>query len=219
MKQVKAASLVLDFDLYPRNNVDSHNVRGIIDAMEAGTELPPVIIEKKTRRVVDGFHRTRAVLQRDPEGEITIVEKVYHSDKELFLDAMRYNAAHGARLDPCDRTRCTLIAERLSIPIDSVAGALNMPVDKLAGLRETRTATVRGGLSIPLKRTIAHMAGRQLSKAQASANDGLSGMNQSFYVNQIISLIETGLLNKDDEKLMERLTRLYELLDGLLVKV
>jgi hypothetical protein len=97
-----------------------------------------------------------------------------------------------------------------------MAGALNMPVDKLAGLRVSRTATTAGGLSIPLKRTIAHMAGRRLTKAQSQANDGLSGMNQSFYANQLISLIENGLLDKADEKLFERLTRLRELLDGVL---
>ena len=218
MRKVKAASLVLDFDLYPRNNVDSHNVRGIIDAMEAGQEMPPVIVDKKSRRVADGFHRVRAVLQRDPEGEIEIIEKEYKNDRELFLDAMRYNSQHGARLDPCDRVHCTLIAERLSIPLDAVAGALHMPVERL-GILQTRTATVASGLQVALKRTISHMEGRRLTKAQNEANDKLSGMNQAFYVNQIIMLIESKLLDTDDEKLMERLERLDELLDEVLVKV
>ena len=217
MRKVKAASLVLDFDLYPRNNVDSHNVRGIIDAMEAGQEMPPAIVDKKTRRVADGFHRVRAVLQRDPEGEIEIIEKEYKNDRELFLDAMRYNSQHGARLDPCDRVHCTLIAERLSIPMDAVAGVLHMPVERL-GVLQTRTATVASGLRVALKRTISHMEGRRLTKVQNDANDKLSGMNQAFYVNQIITLIESNLLDKEDEKLMERLERLDELLDEVLVK-
>ena len=216
MRKMKAAELVLDFDLYPRNNVDSHNVHTIMDAMALGVKMPPVVICKRTKRVADGFHRVRAALRCDPNAEVEVVEKVYRSDAEFFLDAMRYNAHHGAKLDPCDRTRCTIIADRLSIPLDKLAGALHMPTDKLGDLKATRTATSTGGLSIPLKRTVQHMAGQMLTKAQVAANSGLSGMNQQFYVNQIISLIENGMLNKEDAKLFERLAKLRELLDDVL---
>ena len=219
MKRVKAASVVLDFDLYPRNNVDAHNVRSIVDAILAGQEMPPVIIDRKSKRVVDGFHRVKAVLRADPEGELDVVEKAYRNDAAMFLDAMKYNATHGARLDPCDRTRCTIIAARLSIPLDAVAGALHMPIEKLGNLRDTRTARNGGGsLSIPLKRTIKHMGGRKLTKPQQAANEKLSGMNQAFYANQLILLIETKMIDPEDAKLFERLAVLAELLDGLLAK-
>ena len=219
MRTMKAAELVLDFDLYPRNNLDAHNVRCIQEAMALGVELPPVIIERKTKRVVDGFHRVRAKLKQDPNGELQVIEKTYKNDADMFLDAMRYNATHGARLDPCDRTRCVLIAERLSIPMDAVAGALHVSEDKLGDLRNTRTATTRAGLTIPIKRTMQHMAGRRFTKAQCEANNRSSGMNQVFYVNQLVDLIESGLLNKEDEKLIERLQHLHGLLETMLAAV
>lgn len=220
MKKVKAAELVLDFDLYPRNNVDTHNVRNLVDALTAGAELPPAIIDKKSRRVVDGFHRVRAYLRKyGDSAEITVVEKSYADDAAMFLDAMRYNASHGAKLDPCDRTHCVLIAERLSIPLDAVAGALNMPADKLGTLRVDRTATA-GGLTIALKRTVAEkFAGRKLNKRQVECNEKLSGMNQVFYVNQLVELIEAKMLDLEDERLMERLKFLHGLLDDVLTAV
>ena len=215
MRTLKASELVLDFDLYPRNNVDSHNVRNIADALDAGAELPPVIIDKKSKRVVDGFHRVKAHIRLyGEEAKIQVVEKTYRDDAAMFLDAARYNASHGAKLDPCDRTRCTIIAERLSIPIEAMAGALNMPVDKLASLSTTRTAKATGGLTVPLKRTNQHMAGRRLTKAQEAANERSSGMSQQFYVNQLIDLIQSGLLNTEDQNLIDRLRQLNELLDG-----
>ena len=218
MREMKAAELVLDFDLYPRNNLDAHNVRGIVDALEAGVELPPVVIDATSKRVVDGFHRTRAKLRHGgDDAMIVVIEKKYKAEADIFLDAMRYNAAHGARLDPCDRTRCTIIAEQLHIPLIAVAGALNMPLDKLGRLRDDRIAKGVGGLTIPLKRTNRHMAGRKLNKAQQAANERSSGMNQVFYVNQIIDLIEADLLDKSDDKLLERLRHLHGLLEGLLV--
>lgn len=218
MRKMKASEIVLDFDLYPRNNIDQGNVKTLIDAIIAGEELPPVIIDKKSKRCVDGFHRIRAYLRHfGEEARICVVEKTYRNDAEMFLDAMRYNANHGAKLDPCDRTRCTIIAERLSIPLDAVAGALHMPVQKLGKLQNERTAKSGGGLTIPIKRTFLHMAGRKFSKRQEEANTKSSGMNQVFYVNQVIDLIEAKMLDTEDENLLLRLRHLSDLLEELLV--
>lgn len=218
MRTIKAAELVIDFDLYPRNNVDSHNVRTLIDALASGVELPPIIIDKKSKRVADGVHRTRAYLQHyGPDHPVEVIEKNYKNDAELFLDAMRYNGSHGAKLDPCDRTHCVIIGERLGLTIDAIAGALHMPTDKLGGLRESRTATA-GTLTVPLKRTFRHMAGRRLTKEQVAANERSSGMNPAFYANQLIDMIEAKMIELDDESLRERLSHLNQVLSNLLLE-
>lgn len=217
MKTLKAAELVLDFSLYPRNNVDSHNIKNLIDALAAGEPLPPVVIDKKSKRVVDGFHRVKAYLKfLGDEAKIEVIEKTYKSDAQLFVDAMRYNATHGCKLDPCDRTHCLLLAESLNIPLDQVAGALHTTVDKLAALRADRTAT-SNGLTVPLKRTVRAFAGKKLTKRQQEANVRLSGMNQQFYANQLIELIESEMLDLENENLMMALKKLHELLEGVLV--
>ena len=217
MKKLKAAEIVLDFDLYPRNNIDSANVTNITAAMEAGVEMPPVIIDRTSKRCIDGFHRVRAALRlHGDNAEIQVIEKDYPNEKEMFLDAMRYNAGHGAKLDPNDRTRCAIIAERLHITMDRVAGALNMTKAKLEVLRETRVAK-HDGLQIALKQTVRHFCGKRLTRAQVAANAKLSGMNQSFYANQLITLIESEMLDTDDERLMIVLRKLHGLLEGLLI--
>src|SRR5688572_13414948 len=60
METIKASELVEDFDLYPRGDVDGTHVLSLVQALEAGVELPPIIACKKTKRIVDGFHRRRA---------------------------------------------------------------------------------------------------------------------------------------------------------------
>lgn len=218
MRQMKACELVLDYDLYPRNSIDAHNVSNLKEALLAGAEIPAVIIDKKSKRVVDGFHRVKAHLQAYGEdASLDVIEKTYRSDSELFLDAMRYNSSHGAKLDSHDRTRCVLIAERLTISKDDIAGALHMTVDRLATLRVDRTATF-GKLTIPLKRTLRHMHGSKLTSRQVEGNKKLSGMNQQFYVNQVIELIEADLLDESDSKLFERLIVLYSLLGPIVKK-
>ncbi len=214
MKKMKAARLILDFDLYPRNNLDAFNVRSMVDALVAGVELPPVIIDGKSKRVTDGFHRVRAYLRfGGEEVEIDVIEKNYKDEGAMFLDAVKYNASHGARLDQADRVHCTIIAERLKISAEDMAGVLHIPIEKLGKLAN-RTATC-GKLRVPLKQTNRHMSGKNLSKKQREANERSSGMNQQFYVNQIIDLIEADFLDTENKNLMDRLV----VLDGLLDKV
>lgn len=215
MKKVKVTSLVLDFDMYPRNNIDSKNVSDIAEALRNGAEVPPVISDKKSKRVVDGFHRVKAhLIAFGPDAEIMVIEKSYKSERELFLDAVRYNAHHGAKLDSYDKSRILLRAEELKIDIAEISEVLSVSTDKLSELRVARTAT-SSNMVIPIKRTIQHMAGKRLNKRQKEANKKLSGMNQVFYVNQVIELLEADLLDTSDELLMKRLLHLGELINGV----
>ena len=224
MRKVKVCELVEDFDLYPRGDVDDHNVHYLRMALRAGDTLPPIIVEKKTLRIADGFHRKRAYTKEYGEQfEIEVIEKTYRNDGELFLDAARYNARHGHNLSRFDRAKCILRAEQFGISLEQIASALAITSEAAGELRTNRVgqlrATVQSGnkpMEIPLKRTIEHKAGMTLTKAQEDANGKLSGMNASFYVNQICILIENDLIDKKNIKLFERLSHLRELLDGIL---
>lgn len=221
MKKVKCASLVIDASIHPRHNIDSHPIRCIKEAEEAGVEMPPIIADEKTRRVVDGVYRLKAkILRLGDDAEIDVIFQRFKSTAEMFLEAMRLNALHGTQLDTCDHTHCLIVAQRLEIDIQLVAGALHIPADRLGELRNTRLATApKTGLSIPLKRTVArHFAGKTLTPRQVETNERSSGMNQSFYANQLIDLLEAKMLDLADEKLVERLSHLRELLDGVLTK-
>ena len=211
-KIMKLAELVLDYDVYPRPSLDSTHVSAMLEALESDAEFPALIACEKTKRVVDGFHRIRA-FERAGIDEHTVELRRYASDAELVADAIRLNVTHGRRLTPYDRARCLLLAEKFGIDDKTVANAMNMTLERLGEIRSTRFATTKDG-PIALKRTIRHMAGRKLNKRQVEANRRLSGMNAVFYVNQIIELLEADLLNMDDERLAERLTKLHGLLDA-----
>ena len=219
MKKVKAVSIVLDHSVYPRMNLDAKNIRDITEALSLGVELPPVVIDAKSKRCVDGFHRVKANLRLyGDNAEVVVIEKHYKTEADLFLDAMRLNASHGVKLDSYDQTRCLLVADALGIKDEQLTSVLHLSHDKLDKLRVSRTAK-NGKLNVPIKRTISHMAGRRLTKRQRIANERLSGMNQVFYANQLMELLESGMIDKDDEKLMARLAELRDAIDGVLVVV
>ena len=212
MKKYQISALVFDFDLYPRGSVDSQHANDIVTALEAGTAMPPIVIDIKSKRVIDGFHRTKAYRRLHGEDfEVECVEKKYKNDADMFLDAMRYNASHGRTLTPHDKAHCLLLAEKLSIAPELVSSALNLTVAKLGELRGSRIGSL-SGQPIALKNTIRHMAGKELTQAQSDANDKLSGMNALFYVNQLITLIENDLIDKSNEELAHGLANLSDLI-------
>ena len=222
-QKIEVGLLIEDLDVYPRESIDSTHVGHIVDAIESGAALPPVVADAKSKRIVDGFHRCRGyrrLFGDDYEVDALLIE--YADEAELFADAMRRNSAHGNNITPHDRTRCILIGERLGLDDDAIADALHMTVDRLANIRVTRigkrraTATNPDGADVPLKYPVRHMAGQTLTAAQAKVMPDLGGNQQSFYANQLIKLIDSKLLDVGNEKLMERLAVLRDKLGELM---
>jgi hypothetical protein len=218
MRVVKLAELILDYNIYPRTQVDNSHVRYMHIAVDGGAKLPPPIVDKKSLRVVDGFHRVTMYKRIDKNGEIEIIEKSYKNDAEMFADSMRMNAHHGRNLSPFDRTHCIIRAEELGMTVEMIAAELSMTVEAVGELKRDHIGNMRidgQKTSIPIKRTILHMCGKQLNKRQSEANDKLGGMNQIFYVNQIIELIEADLIDTSNENLLERMRHLMNLMKNI----
>ena len=220
MIQIKAGEVVLDYNLYPRHQVDSHHVGEIREAIRAGVEMPPIKIDRKSKRATDGFHRTMGFLKEiGPEHPIDAIDYPYRNEKAMFLDAMRMNANHGRNLTSYDRAHCVLLAKEFGLADKETAEALSITVNRVESLIVNKTALKGNGKStrkqpetIAIKRTIGHKAGQTLTKPQQEANKKLGGMNHLFYVNQLVILFEANLLDRENEDLIERLKTLGQLI-------
>ena len=170
MKEMKVSELVLDFDLYPRPSIDSEHVRGMVEAEKAGTDFPPILVDRATNRVVDGFHRYRKQQRVYGDDAMIMVNlKTYKSDADMVVDVISLNAQHGKKLTPYDHARCLLIAERVKLSDDRLAGALHVPIAKLGDLRVRKLASTNGN-KLAVKQTIAHMAGKKLTMVPLPGN-------------------------------------------------
>ena len=216
MIEIRVGSLVLDFSLYPRaSGVNSQNISSMREALDAGARFPPIVACRRTLRVSDGFHRTKMYTGRfGPDHLVMVDDREYATDAELLLDAVRLNASHGQRLGAYDRIHVAILAERLSISPAETAAALHISVPKIGVLRATRVATVDGATphQIPLKRILKHLNGTVLTQPQQAAHLRLGGMDQRFHADQLILLIESGLLEVSNGDLIGRLRRLADLI-------
>jgi hypothetical protein len=216
METVKVALLVEDMAFYPRFSVDQVYVRRLAEALLAGESLPPVVADRKSMRLVDGFHRRRAYIAAyGPEVEIPVEWKEYKDTREMFLDVLRYNAKHGKRLTTGEEVRCVLIGEELGVSREKVAETLGIRREALDGKIERKVAEGPVTREV-LKPAITHLSGTRLTPEQVELNRRLGGYRMSFYVSQLIMLIRSGCVDVKDGRLVARLRELHELLTELL---
>lgn len=216
MPQILASEVVLDRGVYPRHNPNEMHISTLRNALRAGAVFPPILIEAETRRCVDGFHRTLAY--RRELGETALIEaeeRVFATEQEFFLESVRLNAVHGLHLSPYDKALITVKATELGIPEDLLAGALQMPEHSTMRLRDQRTALAEGGVTMPLKGSAKHLAGRELSPRQQSAHKRASGMTAMYHATQLLNMIEGDLVDFESAGTRLKLRELHELLGRL----
>ena len=221
-KRLRLGELVEDFDLYPRQQVDGTHLAAMREAYEAGAVLPAIVIDAVSRRITDGFHRRRVLrAAHGDEHVVQVIAREYPNEGAMFLDAVRMNAKHGRNLSPFERRRCIQKCKRFRLRAKAMAQALGMRPETFRAMGEGRTAQVidRGQskpTAVILKRTVEHMSGQTLTHQQREANDRLGGMRQTYYVNQVLLLVESDLLDRSDDGLMEAIGKLHGALSGLL---
>lgn len=229
MSQTKLAGLVRDFTLYPRHHVLEFNVQSIMRALKAGSWMPPVIADRKTKKVVDGFNRCEAIGRLYGESaDIAVEWRDYRDKAAMFEDAMLLNSSHGEKLNAYDMARCTIIAEQLGIQRERLAMCLGATVDWIDKLQHRKVAKGPDG-PIPLKGTVTQWAKAQnaiaasggeskpLTQRQVQANDGTSGPSWWFLLDKTIHLFRFGLV-PFNEKALSRVEKLLELTSAWLEK-
>lgn len=102
---------------------------------EVEEPLPPILVDRKTMRVIDGMHRLMAASSQGRESiEVVFFEG---SEADAFLRAVRANISHGLPLSQADRRAA---AERL---IASHPHMSDRAIAQVAGLAAQTVAAVR----------------------------------------------------------------------------
>lgn len=217
IRNVKISKLVFDYELYPRDRLEPYNINQMGEALRAGLELPPITVDQKSKRVVDGFHRVKAYQKvYGADSKIPAELKDYKDDAEMFCDAVRLNANHGRQLSTYDRAKCIAKAEALKLEPEIIASALNMTLERIGEMKAQRFATYKLETRI-LKGTTAHLAGKELSDDEAEYNIKAGGLHQTFYINQVVAMLEADTVNWEDHRVSNALKKLYDLLDKALM--
>lgn len=116
----------------PRFGISSEHVESLV---ASDAELPPILVQRQTRRIIDGVHRVQAARAR---GQRTIQVRWFDGDDHTaFLQAVRTNTAHGLPLSTAERKRA---ASRI---LDSQPSLSDRALAALVGLSDKTVAAVR----------------------------------------------------------------------------
>lgn len=219
LKTVPLASLVEDMDLYPRVHIDSVHVSDLVRAVEGGAQLPPIVADERSKRIVDGFHRNRLWWKvLGDTGEVLVDFRRYKNEAELFLAAVDLNSAHGRKLDRQDQARIVTRAKELGVNDRKVAVSLHVPE---ARVQHLQARVIYGPASTwrPAKRGMRHLHGTRLSKQQVSVVSSVRSGSIIQPARELIGLLNSGLGDLSDAAAVESLEELRGAIDRALEKL
>lgn len=211
MKECRITELIQDWELYPRNDVSSAHVTALCNAVTYGDPIPPIIVDRKSKRIVDGFHRHQAYKRLKIES-VPVVYRDYKSDQDLYADAVRMNLAHGRPFDPYDRKRIVAKLGSFGLQATEIGRIVHLPKGRIEELAQDFTAT-RGGGTVVLKQgLVSELRGKTLTAKQAAVNERWSGYQPLYHVNQLIAVLDAGITPQSDtfRAAMDRLVELWQ---------
>ena len=218
---MKAIELVFDWNLWPRQSIgtlDATNLSQLRESLRAGYEIPPVVINKADYRIIDGFHRTRAIIDVfGKDADIDVIVNDYKDEKEMVLDSGRLNAFQGLKLSPTDRAHFAAKCKKMKIPVSVIAETLKINKDKFKEWYAGRTAiSQKTGETIVLKNSMRKpFAGKQMTEGQIELNRSSGvGLVINAQLSIIINHFKAGIVG--DEGTIKRLRELIELVTPIL---
>ncbi|WP_217240928.1 ParB N-terminal domain-containing protein [Streptomyces sp. AC555_RSS877] len=124
----------LDLSHSPRSaGENSEHIRVLA---ESQADLPPIVVQRGTHRVIDGVHRVRAA---QLQGEEAIRARWFDGDDaSAFVLAVRLNVRHGLPLSLADRKAAgtRILGEQEGWSNRAIASAVGLSPKTIAALRE-----------------------------------------------------------------------------------
>jgi len=208
---MKISELTIDSEVYPRIKSGWLTAYQYAQAMKANSIFPPITvgIYKKKKYVVDGVHRIEAKKMLKEE-YIDAIVKTYKSEREMFVDAVKLNSAHGRQLSVQEKVRIIDKLKKMRFKLQEISELIKVPVDKI-GLLQQRIIVGPKGETIYLKSVLTNVdaeAGTLQTVDQTSFNvASVTGL-----LTQMIELLESGAYSIEQPQIKEMTVRLFQLL-------
>lgn len=132
MRNMMLSDIQMDPRLLHLRHVSEFTVSRYRQAYRVGAPMPPILIDKATRRITSGNHRYKAMLQEYGEDyKVNVRVKSYSSRREMLEDFVKENASHGNPLDGSSRTKITLELLREGSTAEALASLFDVSVKRI----------------------------------------------------------------------------------------
>jgi len=208
---MKISELTIDSELYPRIRSGWLTAYQYAQAMKANSIFPPITvgIYREKKYVVDGVHRIEAKKMLKEE-YIDAIVKTYKSEKEMFVDAVKLNSAHGRQLSVQEKVRIIDKLKKMRFNLQEISELVKVPIDKI-GLLQQRIITGPKGEHIYLKSVLTNVDAGD-GTLQTVDQSSFNVANVTALLTQMIELLESGAYSIEQPQIKEMTVRLFQLL-------
>jgi hypothetical protein len=224
---VKVSEVFFDYTIYPRHKLSDYHVNQLMEAKLGGANFPPIVLDQKSKRIIDGFHRATAYKKLyglDYETKAEFID--CKDEKELVKLSIDYNIKHGLPLSTWDKKRCMQLMASLQIDMIIQQNALMLTKEKYEKLEKDlveirsdvgkvigHTQLKRGQKSLAEKEN-----GKYVTQEEAKIIESGSTTGMSSEV-RITTLIKDFSLHtfRVTKKNIKRVRELYELIGNAIL--
>lgn len=226
---VNVDKIIVDSELYPRDNWNFQTSYGYSQAMLAGAKFPSVVLALNNGKyyLVDGKHRIEAIKILKHK-EVSAEVHVGWSRQQIFEEAVKRNVAHGKALTVHEKRVVALRLRKWNYDPKKISELVQVPLDKLDNFVAQRLVNAitgeviaEGGRQVEQSRivpTIVKSGIKNLTSENTVNLSTIQNVQPSIYsgsqaslLRQLIKIIKAGLLdtkNKDVNKLVKELKEL-----------
>lgn len=192
-------TLVLDKTIWARQHLSQVVVNSLLQARKVGEVFPPIRGDKKTRKIVDGFHRI-AVERKLDSPTIRVEWHKYDSDGEMFADSVRINRRHGFALSSFELKDAVARLAAFGYKVDSISSIVGYLPQRVQEVTRGFAKAPGGKQDVPLKRGFSHLAGTTLTSNQEKVNRGnYPGLSPLFYLRNVNDALENDMVRMTSE--------------------
>lgn len=215
---INIENVLIDENLYPRNQVYWKNTQQLMCAIQTGATLPPIIVGKRGNRfvIIDGRHRFEAFRRLKKKKIAAMVTHLEES--HWFAEAVRLNTSHGHGLSYQEKLAASMILQRANYQPSEIAKIVHIPLETLLTAISERGAWLSGSDIKPVvaKGPIAKEAkrkGRSWLEAAAPGLDEeqkiLSGASFERLAEELLILLGDNHLDANDKNIVRLVTALF----------
>jgi hypothetical protein len=206
----------MDKKIYPRNGVNWLTVYDYVCSLEAGAKFPPIKVATKNKKYIllDGFHRVAAYKKLKVNSVVSEV-MVGLSEKEMYMEAVRSNIAHGRILSQQEKRIAIMRLRGYKIKDGDIAELMCIRVDKIEPFVAKRLTISSSGKEYILKSEIKHLVGQTVGDSIDNEQKIYAAKSQCRMLDELISLLEHNHLDFKNKEIRERIDKIMNLLGAL----
>lgn len=223
VKAVALKDVVFDKTVYPRTGSYWLTSYDYSNSLKSGAKFPPITLALHDGKLilVDGKHRLEAFGSNKKK---TIPAEIYTgwNMEKIFVESIKRNIAHGRVLSPYEKRLCIMKLREMKITNKDISKLIQIPYEKLGNFVGQRLISSTTGKEFDLeiiKSGIKHIAGGSYDEIETQTISGiqknLSIGNQISLFNQLIYLLNGGLVDLNDKKIQESINKLFKLIKPL----